>query len=564
MSFIPPSWWLPQSTNATVVELDTTDNEEEEEEEEEASAARRPALVQDTHRPARRGLFDDEPMLSDDNCRGAESASSRFVVVREAARYYKRFRLRGTQLTIRFVQPPAGRNWLLHMEESFEELHAHLSSLGAPNDYIGVTISSDSLTNGNLWLSFRPIRDFTVQDLWTVFFNAAQSNENFSTENTLAVVPNNSGSVVLAAFTTAQARLILYESLARMNTRVLYYDTDSIIYVSREGEPDLPTGSMLGQLTDELAGYGAGTYISSFVSGCPKFYAFKYVKPNDEDGPGLPFGAARQRLASWEARNALPEKKTIFFSNGIASATAAAAAAAAIAATASAAVGVAAVANMSMPWIHPWTSMLSGPTGCGKTFFVKKFLNDLDRMSDTRFELYYLEWQPAIASCSTISGSGNSSARSWNFARVCHKARTRPICSQYYLCDERKSPVWPQKCHRVDGPVPSQSRGACGALEEGQSSPRKDDLRVRAERFGGQRQPDEKPQDTFEKTRQSFAKNFATRSSTGAQKTDNRSTRWFLAGAARPPAGKRTGRHTEQPTFESMKQKKKKKVNEKK
>ncbi|CAB0042874.1 unnamed protein product [Trichogramma brassicae] len=120
--------------------------------------------------------------------RGAESASSRFVVVREAARYYKRFRLRGTQLTIRFVQPPAGRNWLLHMEESFEELHAHLSSLVAPNDYIGVTISSDSLTNGNLWLSFRPIRDFTVQDLWTVFFNAAQSNDNFSTENTLESV----------------------------------------------------------------------------------------------------------------------------------------------------------------------------------------------------------------------------------------------------------------------------------------------------------------------------------------------------------------------------------------
>ncbi|CAB0040668.1 unnamed protein product [Trichogramma brassicae] len=53
---------------------------------------------------------------------------------------------------------------------------------------------------------------------------------------------------------------------------------------------------------------------------------------------------------------------------------------------------------MSMPWIHPWTSILSGPTGCGKTFFVKKFLNNLMRMSDTRFErviLYYSEWQPA-------------------------------------------------------------------------------------------------------------------------------------------------------------------------
>ncbi|CAB0043568.1 unnamed protein product, partial [Trichogramma brassicae] len=51
---------------------------------------------------------------------------------------------------------------------------------------------------------------------------------------------------------------------------------------------------------------------------------------------------------------------------------------------------------MSMPWIHPWTSMLCGPTGCGKTFFVKKFLKNIDRMSDVRFEriiLYYSEWQ---------------------------------------------------------------------------------------------------------------------------------------------------------------------------
>ncbi|CAB0029090.1 unnamed protein product [Trichogramma brassicae] len=211
-------------------------------------------------------------------------------------------------------------------------------------------------------------------------------------------------------------------------------------------------------------------------------------------------------------------------------------------------------------------------------------------MSDTRFELYYLEWQPAIASCSTISGSGNSSARSWNFARVCHKyrfcrrsvaktlhnrrshatgvlewrrARTRPICSQYYLCDERKSPVWPQKCHRVDGPVPSQSRGACGALEEGQSSPRKDDLRVRAERFGGQRQPDEKPQDTFEENTSKFLRKISRPGARLARKKQIIVQHGgFLPALLAPPAGKRTGRHTEQPTFESMKQKKKK-VNEK-
>ena len=51
---------------------------------------------------------------------------------------------------------------------------------------------------------------------------------------------------------------------------------------------------------------------------------------------------------------------------------------------------------MDTRWKHPWTCKLSGPTGCGKTVFVKKFLKYIDHLSDTRFEhiiLYYGEWQ---------------------------------------------------------------------------------------------------------------------------------------------------------------------------
>lgn len=53
---------------------------------------------------------------------------------------------------------------------------------------------------------------------------------------------------------------------------------------------------------------------------------------------------------------------------------------------------------MDTRWKHPFTSMLCGPTGCGKTVFVKKFLKDLDRMCDTKIErviVYYAEWQPS-------------------------------------------------------------------------------------------------------------------------------------------------------------------------
>ncbi len=68
-----------------------------------------------------------------------------------------------------------------------------------------------------------------------------------------ALAPSRSTNVVIAAFTTAQARLKLYECLQILGPRVLYYDTDSVIYVSRQGMYDLPSGSMMGELTDELA-----------------------------------------------------------------------------------------------------------------------------------------------------------------------------------------------------------------------------------------------------------------------------------------------------------------------
>jgi len=53
---------------------------------------------------------------------------------------------------------------------------------------------------------------------------------------------------------------------------------------------------------------------------------------------------------------------------------------------------------MDVRWKHPWTSIVCGPTGCGKTIFVKTFLRYLSYMSDTRFErvlFYYAEWQDA-------------------------------------------------------------------------------------------------------------------------------------------------------------------------
>ena len=77
--------------------------------------------------------------------------------------------------------------------------------------------------------------------------------------------------VVIAAFTTAHGRLKPYGVLEQLNRRVLYFDTDSVIYVAKEGEWEPPTGSYLGELTDELD----GGHITTFVSGGPKNYVYE-------------------------------------------------------------------------------------------------------------------------------------------------------------------------------------------------------------------------------------------------------------------------------------------------
>ena len=84
------------------------------------------------------------------------------------------------------------------------------------------------------------------------------------------VEENDKVNIVIAVFTTAYARLKLYDLLDLLQERVLYYDTDSVVYVHEPGKPDPPLGDYLGELTDELK----GDYITTFISGGPKNYGY--------------------------------------------------------------------------------------------------------------------------------------------------------------------------------------------------------------------------------------------------------------------------------------------------
>jgi hypothetical protein len=76
---------------------------------------------------------------------------------------------------------------------------------------------------------------------------------------------NNKTNVILAAFVTSYARLELYKALDKLGRRVLYFDTDSVYYIARPGQPDLPLGNYLGDYTNELTKED-GDYIQEFAS----------------------------------------------------------------------------------------------------------------------------------------------------------------------------------------------------------------------------------------------------------------------------------------------------------
>ena len=96
-------------------------------------------------------------------------------------------------------------------------------------------------------------------------------------------VPRKSD-VILASFTTANARVILYSYLSKIKnpSNILYCDTDSIMYVQdsdyKSETPDIPPGSYLGEMTNELPD---DVDVDSFYSAAPKFYSISGKKLSD-------------------------------------------------------------------------------------------------------------------------------------------------------------------------------------------------------------------------------------------------------------------------------------------
>ena len=80
---------------------------------------------------------------------------------------------------------------------------------------------------------------------------------------------------VIGAYVTVGARIHLYRYLDKLRDNAIYCDTDSVIYVQPRDEPELiETGEKLGDMISELR---PSEFISEFVSGGPKKYAYRVM-----------------------------------------------------------------------------------------------------------------------------------------------------------------------------------------------------------------------------------------------------------------------------------------------
>ncbi|MDI9312371.1 MAG: DNA polymerase, partial [Limnohabitans sp.] len=115
-------------------------------------------------------------------------------------------------------------------------------------------------------------------------------------------------SIAISSFVTAYARLELYKIMEKINNigedRLLYFDTDSVIFVKKHGDQVIETGDYLGDLTDEIKdNYGPTAFCRKFVSCGPKNYGLEIQKNENESHSTLKVKGIRLDGKSLEILN---------------------------------------------------------------------------------------------------------------------------------------------------------------------------------------------------------------------------------------------------------------------
>ncbi len=119
-------------------------------------------------------------------------------------------------------------------------------------------------------------QNLQINDIIDVSDDMLLLTYHFKTDN-LPIQGNLS--LIIAIFTTSHARVHPYTYLKMVPPeQLLYFDTDSVMLVEKDGEHCLPRSNKIGGLKDELEEFGAHCHGSVFCSGGPKTYALKVEK----------------------------------------------------------------------------------------------------------------------------------------------------------------------------------------------------------------------------------------------------------------------------------------------
>ena len=86
------------------------------------------------------------------------------------------------------------------------------------------------------------------------------------------------------AFVTRFGRMHLYEELFKIDDRFLYFDTDSIIFISKDNLYEPQLADYLGKFTNEIKN---DNFIQEFVSAGPKNYGYLMDNGKSVENKGI-------------------------------------------------------------------------------------------------------------------------------------------------------------------------------------------------------------------------------------------------------------------------------------
>lgn len=104
---------------------------------------------------------------------------SRIDIFHEGSQYYRQYRTEGREVCVRIRVPPDNEEPYQWLNDAVNEIYENLIRGRNNDELIGLSVHSDYFTQGNLWMSFRPIEQFDPEDFWDIIYRAVQSQTEF-------------------------------------------------------------------------------------------------------------------------------------------------------------------------------------------------------------------------------------------------------------------------------------------------------------------------------------------------------------------------------------------------